>query len=161
MEELQALGVGIAAGLFGALVIKHHFSLRIHLVNQCQNIASAHHVGQWRRDGKTPYIEHPKAVADRVRRWDEKCVAYLHDVIEDTKCDADTLLRAGIPQNIVDAVVAITKVKGQSYMEYLFTVRVNKLARTVKIADMKANLADDPTEKQIKKYEQGLDILED
>lgn len=34
-------------------------------------------------------------------------------------------------------------------------------AKTVKIADMLANLADDPTEKQIKKYALGLVYLLD
>ena len=47
-------------------------------------IATSAHEGQTRRDGVTPYIEHPKAVARRVHTDDEKAVAFLHDIIEDT-----------------------------------------------------------------------------
>jgi (p)ppGpp synthase/HD superfamily hydrolase len=55
-------------------------------VKKVEVIATKAHEGQYRRDGVTPYIEHPKAVAARVK-GDEKAemVAWLHDVIEDTK----------------------------------------------------------------------------
>jgi len=43
----------------------------------------------------------------------------------------------------------------------LYCVKCNELARKVKIADMLSNLADNPTDKQIKKYAKGLLFLVD
>ena len=138
------------------------------LVGKVFGIAAAAHNGQFRRDGKTPYIKHPMAVADRVSKYGHEyvCVAYLHDVLEDTDVTAQDLLNQGIPSNIVEAVKDLTKEKGMHYSgyyfdEYLFTIKRNELARRVKIADMLANLADDPTDKQIVKYSKGLQYLLD
>jgi len=46
--------------------------------------------------------------------------------------------------------------KTKSYEDYLEDVKKNPLARTVKIADMLSNLADNPTKNQIIKYSKGL-----
>ena len=66
-------------------------------VKKVEVIATKAHEGQYRRDGVTPYIEHPKAVAARVR-GDEKAemVAWLHDVIEDTKKEKKTRTRKSL-----------------------------------------------------------------
>lgn len=53
------------------------------------------HAGQ-KRDGGEPYIEHPKRVAEAVKGYlpgdmAALSVAYLHDVIEDTKATQDQL----------------------------------------------------------------------
>jgi (p)ppGpp synthase/HD superfamily hydrolase len=130
-------------------------------VDKARLIAISAHFGQFRRDGKTPYIEHCYAVANRVAHLGEKyvCVALLHDVLEDTKVSAHDLLTAGIEEDIVAAVQILTKHPSRSYDEYLKLVKVNELARQVKIADMLSNLADSPTNKQIRKYSQGLLFL--
>lgn len=129
------------------------------IVTLAEAIAREAHDGQFRRDGVRPYIVHPEAVAARLENPDEKAVAWLHDVIEDTNCDASQLRQAGIPEHIVEAVQLLTKSKGISYQDYLQTVAANPLARAVKIADMLSNLADSPTERQIVKYARGLLIL--
>ena len=126
-------------------------------------IAKNAHSGQFRRDGLTPYINHPISVAERVQHFGYKyvCVAYLHDVLEDTSVTADELAREGIPDDIIEAVQLLTKHDDQSYDEYLFLINQNELARRVKIADMLTNLADNPTKNQIKKYAKGLLFLID
>lgn len=52
-----------------------------------EKIAIELHNGQFRADGITPYIEHPKAVAELVKEHggSEKsvCVAWLHDIMEE------------------------------------------------------------------------------
>ena len=133
------------------------------LVSKAYAIAEAAHAGQFRRDGKTPYIKHPMAVAERVVRYgrDYVCVAYLHDVLEDTSVGYDDLENAGIPENILKAVEILTKSEVQSYDEYLYFVKQNELARRVKIADMLSNLSDNPSNNQIKKYAKGLLFLVD
>ena len=118
------------------------------------------HEGQTRRDGITPYIEHPKAVMSRCKTDDEKAVAAGHDILEDNKAIIpEYLLSAGLKPHIVEAIKILTKTKNKSYTDYLKDVKGNTLARTVKIADMISNLCDDPTEKQVVKYVKGLYFL--
>ena len=130
-------------------------------IDKCRMIAINAHAGQTRRDKKTPYIEHCYAVAKRVAHLGNKyiCVALLHDVLEETKVTAHDLLTAGVDEDIVVAVQLLTKHPSRSYDEYLKLVKFNNLACHVKIADMLSNLADSPTNKQIRKYAKGLLFL--
>ena len=133
---------------------------RNNLVELARRIATAAHQGQFRRDGKTPYIEHPAAVASRAPQSPEsQAAAWLHDVLEDTEVTREELRDQGIPEDVVAAVEALTKQDGLSYEENLQRVASNKIARGVKIADMLSNLADSPTENQIHKYARGLLLL--
>lgn len=56
-------------------------------IETAEKIARKLHEGQFRADGVTPYIEHPKAVAGLVKEYggSEKsvCVAWLHDIMEE------------------------------------------------------------------------------
>jgi (p)ppGpp synthase/HD superfamily hydrolase len=130
-------------------------------IDECRLVAIKAHAGQYRRDGTTAYIYHCYEVGKRVNHLGDKyvCVALLHDVLEDTKVTAHDLLEAGIDEDIVTAVQILTKHPSRSYDEYLKIVKMNNLARNVKIADMLSNLADSPTIKQIRKYSQGLLFL--
>jgi len=124
-------------------------------------IATEAHQGQFRRDGKTPYITHPQKVANLVESKDAKAVSWLHDVLEEnTDFTVKDLFDRGMPEHIVDAVVILTKSSLYTYEEYLERVKENELARTVKIADMMANLSDTPTKKQVEKYTKGLAFLQ-
>ena len=131
------------------------------LVFAAERIARKAHNGQTRRDWVTPYIQHPWAVQEKLRHEgpDVQATAWLHDVIEDTDVTAEDLIREGIPQKVVDAVLVLTKPRGQTYEQYLDDVRDNKIARKVKVADMLHNLSDSPTRKQILKYAHGLQWL--
>ena len=133
------------------------------LVTKAYIIARAAHYGQFRFDGKTPYITHPERVSTRLEAngfgSEYQAVAMLHDVLEDTEFTAKDLLDRGIPEHIVYAVITLTKEEGIDYGAYLDKVRINELARVVKIADMIDNLSDQPSKKQIIKYATGLLIL--
>ena len=135
------------------------------LISKCLDIAIKAHAGQYRRDGRTRYMDHVYEVTKRVKKFDDDhiCVALLHDVIEDSDITAADLLKEGVPEHIVAAVSLLTKPKyiEMTYKKYLVEVKANELARRVKIADMLSNLADDPTDDQIKKYAKGLDFLVD
>ena len=127
------------------------------LLDLAEAIATKAHEGQFRRGGVIPYIEHPRAVVSRVEGdFDAMAVAWLHDVVEDTTYTADSLLQEGIPPHIVDAVELLTKTREVPYEGYLDRVAASPLATRVKIADMLSNLADNPTQKQIRKYSKGL-----
>lgn len=130
-------------------------------IEQAKAIATAAHSGQFRRDGVTPYIRHPEAVASRVQDEKAQMVAWLHDVIEDTLETGETLRAKGLPDDVVEAVELMTHPETVPYMDYLKSIKENPLSKEVKIADMLTNLADTPTKKQIKKYAEGLLLLVD
>lgn len=135
-------------------------SLSRDLVTKAAALAREAHEGQFRRDGKTPYVRHPEAVAQRVVGDPlAEAVARLHDVVEDTALTADELRKRGIPDEVVSRVQMLTKPEGADYEAYLAMIRRDPIARKVKIADMLTNLSDTPSEKQILKYAKGLLIL--
>lgn len=130
------------------------------IVTLCKAIAHRAHAGQFRRDGVTPYIVHPEAVARRLEGDPAaQATAWLHDVLEDTAVTEADLESAGVSRPIVDAVRLLTKVDGADYEAYLREIRNHPLARKVKVADMLANLGDAPSERQILKYARGLIVL--
>ena len=67
------------------------------------NIAYSAHQGQIDKGG-IPYIQHPIRVALNCLTDDEKIVALLHDVIEDTSVTVEELINEGFNQNIIDAI---------------------------------------------------------
>lgn len=101
-------------------------------------VAYKAHKGQKDKGGK-PYILHPLTVALRVKGREEKAVALLHDVIEDTDITISNLMEHGFSKNVVQAIVAITKINGETYEEYLSRVNQNKIAKKVKLADLRHN----------------------
>src|SRR5690606_3181553 len=122
-------------------------------ISPIATIALLAHAGTTRRDGVTPYIEHPRDVVRRVAgNEDAEAVAWLHDVLEDTSETEESLRAKGVSERIIAAVKAMTKRPGESYDAYLGRVKENGLARKVKVADMLSNLSDAPTDRQILKY---------
>lgn len=129
-------------------------------VDNAHAIAVIAHNGQYRRDGVTPYLTHPQAVASRVRGdSNAEAAAWLHDVLEDTSVTAQQLLHWDVSQEVVDAVQLLTKTADVSYEEYIQRIKNNPIALKVKIADILSNLADQPTDKQIIKYAKALLML--
>lgn len=128
-------------------------------------IAKRAHLGQIDKAGED-YIKHPEKVASFVNSDEEKAVAYLHDVIEDTELTLEDLREYGFSEEVLKAVDVITKKKGQDYQTYLNSVKENKLARVVKLADLRHN-SDltrliNITEKDIErkeKYQKAIDFL--
>ena len=57
-------------------------------IEYAKELAYKFHEGQTRADGVTPYIEHPKKVAELVEQYggneDSICVAWLHDIFEES-----------------------------------------------------------------------------
>ncbi len=129
------------------------------------SIATEAHRGQFDKAG-IDYIEHPIYVASQVDSEEEKAVALLHDVIEDSPFTAEELLLAGLPETVVTAVQILSKKKGQDYQTYLKTVKSNPLARAVKLADLKhnsdlsrlENITDKDLER-LEKYKKAIDYL--
>jgi len=98
---------------------------------------------------------------------DERLVAVLHDVIEDSEITSKDLLSEGFSTTVVEAVVTLSKSQGISYEKYIEGVADNPLARIVKLADLKDNSdlsrIPNPTErdfKRLKKYQKTRQFLE-
>ena len=101
-------------------------------------IATEAHRGQADKAGQ-PYIGHVVRVMGRVDTDVEKMAAALHDVIEDTDATPESLLGQGVPEDVVDAVVALTKRDGETYTDFVLRVGAHPIARQVKIADLADN----------------------
>ena len=128
-------------------------------------IAKKAHLGQIDKAGED-YIKHPEKVASFVNSDEEKAVAYLHDVIEDTELTLEDLREYGFSEEVLKAVDVITKKKGQDYQTYLNSVKENKLARVVKLADLRhnsdltrlINITEKDRERK-EKYQKAIDFL--
>ena len=89
-------------------------------------IAVQAHKGQTDKSG-VAYILHPLAVAAQLDSLELKTIAILHDTIEDTFVTADYLLEKGIPKELVDVVVLLTKPEDEEYESYLRRVKENPM----------------------------------
>jgi len=113
--------------------------------------------GLKRRNGN-PCIIHPIRVSQEVKSEEEKVVALLHDIVEDT--DVSFIEIATLfGFEITNAVEALTHRKGEDYLDYIKRVKENPLALTVKIADIADNLSDSPSNNAIERYAKALDVL--
>lgn len=126
-------------------------------------LAKKAHLGQ-KDKGGNDYIEHPKAVASMMDTDIEKAVAYLHDVVEDTKISFDDLKEYGFPNQIIEAVKALTKQKNESYDVYIDRVIRDSIAKKVKLADMKHNSditrIKNPSQKDYDRCQKYLDKIQ-
>ena len=137
------------------------------LLSKAIEIATNAHKDQIDKGG-APYILHPTAVAAGVETTEQKIVAYLHDVIEDTDITAEDLLAASFTTDIVEAIKVLTREKGVPYMSYLQAVKKNELAKVVKMSDIKHNMdlsrIENPTQRdfdRLDKYKKALLFLEE
>ncbi|MBN2222717.1 MAG: GTP pyrophosphokinase [Vallitaleaceae bacterium] len=102
-------------------------------------IAAQAHAGQKDRSGK-PYILHPIRLMMNVDSDEEKVVAILHDVVEDSDWTLDGLREEGFSDEIITAVDCITKRDNEPYMNYIERLISNNIARRVKLADLEDNM---------------------
>ena len=115
-----------------------------------------------------PYVFHPFHLAEQMPDEDTTIVALLHDVIEDTPYTLDDLRAMGFNEQVLDALALMTHDKRIPYMDYVAKIKGNKIARTVKLADLKHNsdlsrldTVDEKALKRIEKYRQAIALLSD
>ena len=117
--------------------------------------------------GGAPYIDHPLRVMAAVVGEQAKIVAVLHDVIED--CPGWTLERMkgeGFAARVLAGLDAVTKRKGEDYMDFVRRACADPIGRKVKIADLTDNMdlnrIRNPTLKdrtRIEKYKAALELI--
>ena len=134
-------------------------------------------------DGKTdkggkPYINHLFSVSNSIEKIvndfmvieaSEEVISFykkasitalLHDILEDTDTKPEDLVEIGFEDDIVKAVIAITRRHDEhSYFDYIERLKENDLAKLVKIYDLEDNMdvkrlskLEEKDLKRIKKY---------
>lgn len=101
-------------------------------------IAAQAHAGQVDKGG-APYILHPLRVMLGLQRPEERIVAVLHDVLEDSAVPLEQLRGEGFSAAVLAALSALTKVEGEDYPAFIRRAAANPLARRVKLADLADN----------------------
>ena len=109
------------------------------VIEKSLKIALRAYAGQRDKAGKA-YILHPIRIMLQMDSDYEMAVALLHDVVEDSNCSGSDLLAEGIPPDVVDAVLALSKRDGETYDQFIDRVAGNALAVKVKLADIEDNI---------------------
>ena len=135
------------------------------LIRKAVSIATTVHAEQLDKGGK-PYIMHPLRVAEKCTTTAEKLVAILHDTIEDGDISPEYLLHQGFSQEIVDAVLSVTKQKGEDYEAFVKRAALNPIGRIVKLRDIEDNMdirrlpnLDEDAFKRLQKYHRAYKYL--
>lgn len=102
-------------------------------------IAALAHAGQRDKAGQ-PYILHPLRIMLKLETEQERMVALLHDVLEDTAVTLAELEEAGFSVEVLQAVQTLTRGPGESRMEAAQRAAQDPLALSVKLADNADNL---------------------
>ena len=140
--------------------LKGQRELAIKIATQC-------HKGQ-KDKGGVDYINHPLKVSELCTHEISKCVAILHDVMEDGGETYDSLENKGVLHEIYSRVSTLTRSEDESYSDYIERISLDAVAREVKMADLTHNMdisrIPNPTEtdfRRLRKYQQALDFLKD
>lgn len=133
-------------------------------IEMAMQVALNAHNSQTDKAGEA-YIKHPIRVMQDVETEEEKVVALLHDVVEDSTVSFEDLERR-FSDEIVDAVRGMTKKDDESYSEFIERAKENEIAREVKKADIRDNLdasrlgrLDEEDIKRMEKYSRSLEVL--
>ena len=129
-------------------------------------IAAIAHGGDEDKLGN-PFILHPLRVMLSVDDPDARIVAVLHDVLEKTGWSAERLVREGFAPRIVRAVRALTREGYEDYEGFVERAAADQLARIVKIADLRDNIAQveagggkaDTRERKLARWRKALERL--
>ena len=115
-----------------------------------------------------PYVFHPFHVAEQMPDEETTVVALLHDVIEDTPYTLRDLGAMGFSKDVLEALALMTHDKDEPYFDYVARIRVNEIARTVKLADLRHNSdltrldeVDETARKRVEKYKAAIRMLSD
>lgn len=103
-------------------------------------LAKAAHCRQVDKAGE-PYYNHIARVAERVKCEEDKTVAMLHDIVEDSPITLEDLRDMGFGPTIVHAVDILTRRDNEMYFQYIDRIiqSGNIIARNVKLADLTDN----------------------
>lgn len=145
--------------------MNHQDKMTLHWIDEKQKaleLATKKHEGQFRFNGNK-FITHPIEVARQFNssQMVHQIIALLHDIVEDTDVTIQDLSSKygfdGIVCNVVDI---LTRIKYQTYLDYILQVKKDKIATAVKLADLRHNLSDLHEGNMKEKYLMARYILE-
>lgn len=102
-------------------------------------LAAAAHEGQLYNND--PYIYHPLRVMMTMDNDDDRIVAVLHDVVEDTDLNFTDLEVAGCIDSQIETLMLLTHYSYLTYDGYIRNMLGNAQAVRVKKADIRDNLS--------------------
>lgn len=108
------------------------------LVEKAAEICIEYHKGQVDKHDR-PYFFHPFRVMLKCKTDEEKIVALLHDIIEDTDYTLAEL-RETFGDEIANAIIHISRGCNENYFTYIERLKKNPLAVRVKKLDLLDNL---------------------
>lgn len=149
---------------------------KAHIMCTALKLAAKAHYGIMDKTNTIPYIEHPLTVMFKVKTFEEKVLAILHDVVEDSHYTIEDIRKMKydnshynviFPTNICDALDAITHRENETNIEYWIRVKANPLALSVKLMDIEhnssnermGNLPPGDQERMKTKYKKALEFL--
>ena len=134
-------------------------------IEKCIRIALDALEGERDRDGNA-LILHSLIVGSMGQTDEEKCVGFLHDVVEDTKWTFDDLRDEEVPEKIIEALKLCTHKENMDYYDYVQRIidSGNMTAIHVKQNDLRHNLARGHAfgyPNLIAKHQKALRMIED
>ena len=113
-----------------------------------------------------PYVFHPFHLAEQMKDEKTTIVALLHDVIEDTEYTFEDLRNMGFDNEVIEALMLMTRNKDIPYMDYVAKIKHNPIAKAVKLADLQHNsdlsrldVVDEKALKRKEKYSEAISLL--
>jgi len=113
-------------------------SQKANLLQKAIEFAVRKHSEQRSKQGD-PYTLHVLEVMTMATTLDDKIVAVLHDVLEDTDATVADLRNLGLSKAFVDDILALTHRDGESRADYIDRVRLRPRAVRIKNLDMDHN----------------------
>ena len=110
------------------------------MLDKAISIAAQAFEGKYDKGGK-PYILHCLTVMKAMPEEDDelRCIAVLHDLVEDTPWTLEGLQEAGFSHRVVRGVETLTHDHSVSYDDYIKKIALYNDARKVKLADLRHN----------------------
>lgn len=145
----------------------------MNMIEKAIRYASDLYAGQTDKSG-LPLILHPLYVMSKMKNEEARTVAVLYNILEYTNKTADDLKAEGFSDDVVNAVVMLTRAKeepdkdgkDERYFEYIRQILSNELAVEVKLGDLEHNMdisrIPNPIEEdyeRLKKYKKAYAML--
>jgi len=135
------------------------------LTKKAMKIAFEAHKDQTDKSGM-PYVFHPFHLAEQMKDENTVCIAFLHDVCEDTDITLSELSKEGFPPEVINALKLLTHDKEVPYMDYIEKIKKNPVATAVKLADLAHNSdlsrldkVDEKALMRMEKYKAAIEYL--
>lgn len=130
------------------------------MLKLARKLSKEYHAGQVDKAGEDYFTGHITRVVNAVETEDEKIVAYLHDILDDTPMTMKMLDGMGFNDDVLFAVGRLSHYS-LTYNQRISRLTKTRLGRVVKLADLKDHLRDTSSipDSLIKRYEKALKIL--